>query len=162
MNDIFIELSKFSNDVIELGQSITDDRIEQFEGKYNLKIPKDFKKFQTRFNGANLMGTDIYGFNSEKVSSIEQLYEREHFKVAFPQYDYLIPFSPDGGGNFYCLDISRLAEDGICPIIFWVSNYVYTEIDKPEIVNNSFTEWVKQVFIGWVLEDYNYDGTEKE
>jgi hypothetical protein len=50
---------------------------------------------------------------------------------------------------------------GICPIVFWVSNYIYTNEDQPEIVNESFIEFLKEVFIDWVLESFDYDGESK-
>ena len=90
---------------------------------------------------------------------MESVYVREHFKVKVPQYDYLVPFSPDGQGNFYCFNTKNLTDNGdSCPIVFWVSNYIYSKDDQPEIVNNSFVDWVNEVVIGWTLEDYDYDG----
>lgn len=162
MEDLIVELNKFSSDIIELNRPIADNRIMQFEEQYSIILPSDFKNFISKINGFNLMGTQVYGFNKANPNSIENVYYREHFEVKVPQAVEIVPFSPDGGGNFYCFDTSQKRSDGTCPVIFWVSNYLYSELDKPEIVNVNFLDWAKQVVIKWTLEDYNYDGTYKQ
>ena len=161
MESLINEFKKFSDNIIELGHSIDDDRIELFERKYNLKIPRDFRLLISKFNGLNLMGCEVYGFDKDKADSLENVYYFEHFEVVEPQWSHLVPFSPDGGGNFYCLDTSRITKNETCPIVFWVSNFRYSDVDPPETVNMSFTEWANKVMIEWTLEDYNYDGSEK-
>jgi SMI1-KNR4 cell-wall len=161
MKNIISKLLKFSDDILELGATIQDNRIKNFENACELILPNDFKKFITKINGFSVMGTEVYGFDKEKANSIENIYYREHRDVIVPQYKHLVPFSPDGRGNFYCLDTLNQLKNGDFPIVFWVSNYYYTINDTPEIITNNFTEWVDKIVIGWILEDYNYDGTEK-
>lgn len=161
MESIIAELLKFSEDILEINSSISDDRISIFEKKYNLKLPNDFKKFITKINGFSLLGNKVYGFDENITESIENVYHFEHFEVSYPQPLYLVPFCNDGRGNFYCIDTSKNTEAVNCPIVFWVSNYEYTNEDPPEIVNNNFLEWIKEVIIEWTLEEYNYDGSEK-
>lgn len=156
MNDLIIELLKFSDDIVELGDSIEDDRIKVFEEKWLLSLPNDYKDFVRRVNGFSLMGTEVYEFDSQKANSIENVYYREHFQVNYPQFPHLVPFSPDGRGNFYCIDTKSISD-----IVFWTSNYEYSEEDYPEVTHSSFTNWVQEVVINWTLEDYNYDGSEK-
>ena len=160
MDEIFKELLKFSSEVLDLQGPITNDRIIDFEKAYDVTISEDFKTFITRFNGLNMMGTEVYGFNKDYSESIENVYIYEHFHVAIPQYRNLIPFSPDGRGNFYCLCADKQSRE-FGAVLFWISNYPYSKSETPEIVNRNFTEWLKQVIIDWTLEDYNYDGTEK-
>ena len=111
MENLISELLKFSDDILEMGNSIDDSRIEDFEKYHNLTLPNDFKKFIKKVNGFSLMGTEVYGFDMTKSESIETVYQFEHFEVRVPQYSYLVPFSPDGRGNFYCLDVSKLTND---------------------------------------------------
>jgi SMI1-KNR4 cell-wall len=160
MDNLISELLKFSDDILEIGNKIDDNRIENFEKQYSLILPNDFKQFIKNVNGFSLMGTEVYGFDMTKSESIEAVYQFEHFEVREPQYSHLVPFSPDGRGNFYCLDTSKLSNDS-CLIVFWVSNYEYTEIDTPEISHKSFLDWVQEVVIDWTLENYDYDGSEK-
>ncbi|MGP1535871.1 SMI1/KNR4 family protein [Prevotella heparinolytica] len=38
----------------------------------------------------------------------------------------MIPFSPDGSGNFYCFDTKVKTKNGDSnQIVFWYSNYIY-------------------------------------
>jgi hypothetical protein len=161
MEKIIDELSKFSKEILDLGSNIKDMRVEEFEIQRGLTLPNDFKQFIKRVNGFSLMGTEVYAFDKEKSESIEMVYQFEHFEVIIPQYLHLIPFSPDGRGNFYCLDTSKLLANDSCHIVFWVSNYEYTETDIPENTHENFLDWVQEVVIDWTLEDYNYDGSEK-
>jgi hypothetical protein len=161
MESLINELLKFSDDILEVGSVIDDNRIEHFEEYRNLTLPNDFKQFIKKINGFNLMGTEVYGFDVTKSESIENVYQFEHFEVIIPQYSHLVPFSPDGRGNFYCLDTIHQSDSGDFSVVFWVSNYEYTETDKPEITHKKFLDWVREVVIDWTLEDYNYDGSEK-
>ena len=162
------ELLKFSNEILTLGYPINDDRIELFENKYKVNLPNDYKYFIRLYNGVNLMGVNIFGIgpniNDEMQSqTLESIYDIEHFEVAVPQYSYLVPFSPDGGGNFYCFD-TRVHNSNTesCPIVFWVSNYQYNDKDEPEVTNESFDHFLHEVLIEWTLREYDYDGNEKE
>lgn len=162
MEKIINELLKFSSNILELGQPIFDNRVNLFEEKYGIKLPADFRCFINQYNGVCLMGTEVYGFDITAAESIESVYHYEHFEVIVPQWKHFVPFSPDGGGNFYCFDTNALTEKGDCSIVFWISNYPYSEQDSPEVVNNSFLEWMQQIAIDWTLESYDYDGNEKE
>lgn len=162
MKVIINELKKFSLNILDLGTSIKDNRIEKFEFNNQINLPEDFKEFMKEINGFSLMGTEVYCFDEDKANSIEKLYEREHFQVNFPQYPKYVPFSADGRGNFYCLDTYNLAKDKkLCPVIFWVSNYEYTIEDQPELAFTTFGEWIEEVVIAWTLEDFDYSGNEK-
>lgn len=161
LTEIIAELLKFSDRVLHLGPPIEDNRISLFEEKYGLQMPDDFKKFICQYNGIELFSDEVYGFYPDKPLSIESVYYREHFEVAIPLFDYLVPFSPDGGGNFYCFDTRTHLPEGSCPVVFWVSNYLYSKDDMPEIVNASFVDWFKQVMLDWTLNIINFDGTKK-
>ncbi|NSL91248.1 SMI1/KNR4 family protein, partial [Chitinophaga sp. Mgbs1] len=136
--------------------------IIEFEKKHVLSLPEDFKYFCSEVNGFDLMGTEVYGFLPDSLTSmsIEKLYHREHKLIKFPQPEYLVPFSPDGSGDFYCFD-TRSHNGGSCPVVFWYSNYNYTDEDVPEKANDSFVEWMQEVVIDWTLEDYDYDGNDR-
>lgn len=163
VSNLVNELKKFSPSIIDLGDKIIDNRISEFEGQFGIKLPEDYKLLLMELNGFSLMGTDVYGIYSQdqKRFSLETVYKIEHFEVQVPQPNYLIPFSPDGRGNFYCFD-TRTIENNSCPIVFWVSNYEYKGDDIPEVTNGSFVDWVSEVVLDWTLEDYNYDGNPRE
>ena len=60
---------------------------------------------------------------------------------------HIVPFAPDGRGNYYCFDIHKGNQ-----IVFWVTNYQYSEEDKPEVVNSDFCDWFNEVMIDWCIE----------
>lgn len=166
MKDVEImidELKRFAQDVATLGKPIDPQLISGFEATYNIRLPSDFKYTLGIVNGFSVMGDEVYGiFNENNPSSLQSIYEREHNEVEYPQFSYLVPFSDDGGGNFYCFDTRYSTKDGSsCPVVFWVSNYQYSDSDSPEVVYDNFLDFVNEVLIAWTLRDYDYEGNEK-
>lgn len=160
LNELFGELYKFSSDILTLNEPLKDKlKLNYFEDKHQIVLPKDFKEFLITHNGIDLMGITVYGFDGKE--NLENVYEFEHNQVVMPQYKYIVPFSNDGGGNFYCFD-TRVHDKNSCPVIFWVSSYLYSSDNPPEIVNQSFIEWFNEVVIDWTLESYDYYGNERQ
>lgn len=154
-------LLKFSDSILTLGNPILDNRIEEFENIIGYKLPKDFKWFIEKNNGFSLLGNEVNGLGEEFLNtSLDKVYNFENSEVENPMPKYFLPFSPDGYGNHYCLDFSRI-ENEICPIVFWQHDFKYENLTEVETCNDSFVEWVNEVLIEWTLEEYNYDGTEK-
>lgn len=161
MDEIIFELQKFVDNIITLREPASSSDITTFEKSIGLKLPEDYKQLLRYTNGFDLMSKEVYGINLQEAENLESIYLREHNEVEIPQYKHFVPFSPDGAGNFYCFDTSKITEKGLCEVIFWTSNYEYTDDDEPEVANDSFTDWVQEVVIDWTLEDYNYDGAER-
>ena len=111
LKDVIEQLFRFSNKMLRLGKPINDSRMELFETKYGVILPVDFKYFMRNFNGLNMGGTEVFPFDNSIGNSMEETYQYEHFETVQPQYKELVPFSPDGGGNFYCLDTSKINKD---------------------------------------------------
>lgn len=156
------ELSMFSTDILELGNKVSESKLHDFENKIGLKLPNDFKYIICKHNGFSLLGTNVLGINNEsKSSSLEDVYNFEHEQTFNKMPKEYIPFSPDGYGNHYCMDVSNIETD-YCPIVFWQHDIHYDSFQKVEVCNDSFVDWVKEVVIDWTLEDYNYDGSEKQ
>ncbi|ASS50304.1 MAG: hypothetical protein A3D31_12110 [Candidatus Fluviicola riflensis] len=156
------ELSKFSNQILEFNKPVEPVLIKEFENKYGLTLPNDYKFLLETTNGFSLIGTRVLGLHgNENIDSLEMVYKFEHFEVINPQPTYLIPFCNDGRGNFYCFDTLKQSKDGnSCSIVFWQSDIDYSN-QEPEIVNENLSDWIDEVVIQWTLEDYDYDGNEK-
>lgn len=155
------QLEFFSAELIDLRQPISEEKILEFERKFNFQLPKDYKTFLMAHNGLSLMGITIYGIdNGSEAFSLEKSYLFEHYEVDHPMPEYLVPFSPDGAGNHYCFDL-RTCSVELCEIVFWQHDLIYDDDNCPEVVNESFTSWVKEVVIDWTLEDYDYSGKKK-
>ena len=168
MEDIFNEcdwvineLNKFNKSIVSLGLPITDNRLEIFENQIGFAFPSDFKYILKKHNRISLSGTEIYGIDEKfKGSSLVDIYKYEHFSVEHKMPKEFLPFSPDGRGNHYCIDLSKL-KNGLCPVLFWQWDFHYSNNDEIEYCNDNFIYWIKEVMIEWTLEDYNYDGSEK-
>ena len=59
IDNIINELKLFENDILTLNLPINNELIIQFENKYNLKLPNDYKYLLTKSNGIGLMGDEI-------------------------------------------------------------------------------------------------------
>ena len=158
INSVIDEILKFSTKVLTVTDGITEDKIMAFEEKYSLTLPNDYKALLKRTNGLSLMGTVVYGIYDESVyMSLGRAFTIEHSEVENEMPAYLIPFSPDGGGNHYCFDSTR-CEEKSCKVIFWQYDRSYSEENPPETVNDSFAAWAKEVLVDWTLEDFDYNG----
>ena len=127
--DAIKEVEKFSSIILTIGEPLEGTVIANFEVKYNLNLPKDYKILLEKHNGINLYGIEIYGIIQNQnagLTSLEETYLFEHYEVENVMPFYLIPFSPDGGGNHYCFD-TRFNNDTSCPVVFWQHDYLYSD-----------------------------------
>lgn len=156
------KLALFSESILTLNPPVHERDILETEKIIGIILPQEYKAFLLECNGFSLLGNVVYGIgNAGNIPSLEIQNDYEHKISSFSLMPkYVIPFSPDGGGNHYCFDMSLSTEDS-CPIVFWQIGYVYSEADKPEVVNNSFSDWFNEVVIEWTLENYDYEGNEK-
>jgi cell wall assembly regulator SMI1 len=130
-------LYKFSKSLLYTGDSIDDNRIENFEQQIGYILPLDYKYIIKKHNGITLAGTEIYGLSNElRDNSVDKIYGFEHFEVDNPMPDIFLPFSPDGQGNHYCLDLSNL-KDNLCPVVFWQWDIEYDSIADVEVCNTN-------------------------
>jgi cell wall assembly regulator SMI1 len=120
---LLTELRKFSDVICELGDPINDNRLEEFETKFGSKLPEDFKYILRQHNSFSIFGTEVHGFDLNQTGqSIDEVFNFEHFEAGNSMFPEFLPFSPDGFGNYYCLDLSRIQDD-VCSIIFWQHDY---------------------------------------
>lgn len=155
------ELVRFSGNLISFGLPIEDDRLELLEQQIGFNLPTDFKFIIKKFNGISLMGTSVLGIGHQfGGASLNAVYHFEHFEASNKMPKNLLAFSPDGRGNHYCLNLSKI-RNGVCPVVFWQWDCNYTNEEEIEVCNGSFIDWIHEVMIGWTLEEYNYDGSEK-
>lgn len=156
------KLYRFSSELLQLGEEdISDLKLEEFEKEIGCKLADDFKYILKKHNGIILAGTEVYSLSDDaEGKSLDNIFTFEHDEVENPMPKNFLPFSPDGRGNHYCLDLAGNS-DGICPVVFWQHDFEYDSIDAVEICNDSFTDWIDEVMVGWTLENYHYDGTEK-
>ncbi|WP_071149543.1 SMI1/KNR4 family protein [Bacteroides ndongoniae] len=142
------ELKQFTSKMLDWRRPVDSALIKRFESAYQVQLPEDYKYLLSITNGFILMGDEVLGINWDGTYDLVDVYRFEHFEVIIPQYKYLIPFSPDGGGNFYCFDTRVKTNGGSSnPIVFWYSSYKYTEADPPEIVCLELAEYIESRII---------------
>lgn len=155
IDEVIKHLKKFGEDAIEWFPPIEEQRFICFEKKYHLDLPLDYKNFLLYSNGLSLLGDEIIGFSIEsKRDGLEEIYQFEHFDVDNGMPKKLIPFSPDGFGNHYCFD----TQNG--NIVFWEHDCDYTN-NNPQIICNTFVEFLDKEVINKSLEYYDYEGNIK-
>ncbi|HOB84080.1 MAG TPA: hypothetical protein PKM76_06545, partial [Bacteroidales bacterium] len=73
------ELLKFSRSVLYLGKPIKDKRFIKFENEIGYELSIDFKYILERYNGFSLLGSRVFGLDSEyQESSLDRIYHFEH------------------------------------------------------------------------------------
>lgn len=161
-DEVLQELYMFSTDILFLGKPIADDRLKGLETYIGYRLPLDFIYILQKHNSFSLLGSLVYGVGQELgEASLDRIYHFEHKEVDNPMFPELLPFSPDGGGNHYCFDLSKI-QDGLSPVVFWQHDFPYRDKDDIEVCNANFVDWIQEVIIDWTLEDTNYDGSLKD
>lgn len=159
--EVFEEIQRFSSGLYQLYGAAEEGKIISFEQRHKISLPNDYKFFLSKTNGIDFMGAVVYGVCDDMASkSIESSYIFEHYEVGNPMPVNLIPFSPDGAGNHYCFDSNNSTNES-CEVVFWQHDLSYDLNNPPEVVNESFAEWMKEVLIDWTLEDYDYNGKKR-
>ncbi|WP_276880495.1 SMI1/KNR4 family protein [Bacteroides heparinolyticus] len=163
IDEVLEELGKFSSNILTLNSPVNPELMKRFEQQFHVELPNDYKYLLTKTNGFGLMGDDVLGITYTTYGTdLVNTYQFEHYEVIVPQYEWLIPFCPDGGGNFYCFDTNVRTRNGDSnQIVFWYSNYEYTESDPPEVTHECLADFINECIIGWTLQDYNYDGSDR-
>ena len=130
---LITELYKFDESIISLGSPINDERLELFEKEIGFYLSLDFKYILKKHNRIVLAGTEIYGLDKElRGTSLDEVYQYEHNKEVYNAMpNEFLPFSPDGRGNHYCLNLSKLV-NGVCPVVFWQHDFIYKNIEEVE------------------------------
>ena len=163
LSEVLSELEKFSSPNCKLYTGCSQKEIIELENKVKYKLPLDFKNFLLISNGAIINCHELFGIrNGKKFDDLFGNYFFEKNEVENPIRDYYLPIYPDGMGNHNCLDLKSLTPDGkYCNVIFWQHDRFYSKDEQPDIDANSFTQFLENL-LKEMLENYNYDGTEKK
>lgn len=114
---------------------VSDSRIEEEEEALGLKFPMDYRHFLKNYGAGDFESCEIYGIVPEKDTKCipngmwATACLRE--KKQMPQEYIAIAF--DGFGDYYCIDTSKPGEDGLCPVVLFISSpedTVLTEADS--------------------------------
>lgn len=116
--------------------------IDGCEEGLGVRLPDSYRWFLCEF-GIGCFPQEIYGIHHGPLPGfkVECHAQGERHQCEPPMPHHLIPFSPDGWGNHYCLDTSRLS-DGECPVVFW--NHAGGEDQQPEQTHSTFLDWLEE------------------
>lgn len=151
---VLAEFHKYFDDEASFGPPADEARFKAFGERLGYGLPVDFVYFLTKHNSFDAGGTEVYGLDpAYGEQSLDRVYLFEHDDAAMnPMPPHFLPFSGDGAGNHYCLDLQRL-QNGTCPVVFWQHDARYKHLGEVETCNDTFTDWVKEVMIDWTLDD---------
>ena len=144
LENIIAEIKKIDNEISTIYLGINEIKINDLEDRLGMKFPKEFKDFLNLCNGFEIMSDKIYGIHPEdKNLDLFSNYMWEKEESGNPIYKYLLPISPDGFGNHYCLDLTTLDENKeTCKIVFWQHDFYYSESEAPDLECETFLEFL--------------------
>ncbi len=124
-----------------LGNGATVDEIHAVERELGVRLPESYCWFLREF-GFTFWPEFIYGIAHGKSPGMRVTWQAavERARVTPPLPRHLVPFSPDGWGNHYCLDTARW-NGPECPVVFW--DHEQSENQAPETTHGSFLEWLE-------------------
>lgn len=132
-----------------MGHGVSALEVQRCEERLGVRLPDSYKCFLQEFD-VGYWPDYIYGLASSLPPGLHivQATEdaRQNGNPKLPHH--LVPFSPDGWGNLYCLDTSQMQE-GECPVVFW--NHDLDEDQQPQQTHRTFVDWLEEM-IRWQQE----------
>lgn len=127
---------------VEHGAGVTDADIAAAERALAVQMPATFKEYLRRV-GWLTTGDYYYGLG-EGVPPFADLVTAtlsERTEAQPPIPPHLLPLLNDGGGNHFCLDLSRSSGDD-APVVFWDHADPRGAEQRPEDWAPSYTAWL--------------------
>lgn len=120
----------------------TIERIREAEAVLGVSFPLSYQWFLLQY-GYAVWPDYVYGISSEAPLGLSVVSITNSSRTFFEPrlHSYLIPVSPDGWGNHYCLDTSR-AVNGEAPVIFW--NHESDNLNL-EITHETFLDFFEEL-----------------
>ena len=146
IDSIIQRIQDFKEEYVECFDPISDDALQLAQENIPFQLPADYIRLLQFSNGILICGDEVLGINHKPFDLIKA-YKTEHEATQMRMPSHIVPFAPDGRGNYYCFDAQQGNQ-----IVFWVTNYQYSEEDKPEVVNSDFCDWFNEVIIDWCIE----------
>ena len=135
--------------------------IKEAEAELGVTFPESYRLFLGQFSGGGLP-FEIYGVEPQALPEGQDYYfqnvvgmtesEREEVEPSLPLF--LIPFTPNGMGDHWCLDTSRLVGSE-CPVIFW--NHEIDEQQELRQTHATFLDWLEEMASSEDIQEYYQD-----
>ena len=163
----------YSDGLLDLNPPATNEEIEELKNALGVDLPDDFISVLKIHNGQK--GDSAWLFDSQEFLSTHRIIEEFntwknlleselHGKVSTPddgvKSDWWnvnwIPFTSDGCGDNYCIDLSPTANGTKGQIIT-----LWYELSEREIVSKSFSSWfdeyIEQLYSGDLVYSKEYN-----
>lgn len=157
----YSEVHKYVQGIHFLRTGIEPVEIDNFENKYGMYLPLNFKKWLSSSNGGELfatpVGTSIAGILGSGMREKGVFYLEDNFdntkRIGIPNNIFVIAETCDG--NIVGFDLERTnLKDGV--IVYW--NHETNELDQEW---SGFEEWLNDEMENGKLLT-NYDGTDND
>jgi len=141
MNIADIKRALVRVDDVEFGSGAEPQEVRRAEDRLSVTLPSNYVAFVMEFGWLCVGHTEINGIGRDVPMHLELIRntsrERNSGSAAIPHY--LIPVVNDGGGNHYCLDLTR-SDGNDCPIVFW--SHELGGYQDPADTSDSFLQWL--------------------
>ena len=138
LHDLLAELASHAGE--RTVRPASEDAIANAEKVVQRPFPDSYKWF-LRNVGYTSWPEMIYGVGDDlrPGQTIVRATQREESLAEPPLQAHLVPISPDGWGNHFCLDTSQI-HDGDCPVVFW--DHEAGADQTPPVVASGFYSWL--------------------
>lgn len=115
------------------------------EQELNIVLPKDYKKFLTKYGCGNFGSEEIFGVGVKPIGIPSVIWATKQQRIAEPTFplNFVVIYNV-GLGEIICLDTSPMKKE-ICSVISWKLGRAHGEQNLGPIAN-SFSEFVLEKF----------------
>lgn len=139
MAKLDIIINSLNKDIysIDFIKKLSTKQIDKFEKINNYHFPDDYKYFLINYNWIEIWWIELLWINIDdsNIIDINDIIRKEVSKSNNPIPDFLIPFSSNWRGDYYCIN----KKDN--KIYFWQHD-CYESSLNPDIDNDNFTNWL--------------------
>jgi hypothetical protein len=123
------------------GRGASEHELQTASARLGVNLVGGYRRFLERFGWGGVGPFELYGLGVDVPPYLDLVAvtesERTQMCPALPSH--LIPIMNDGGGNLYCLDLSKAGEP---MIVFW--DHTAGEEQAPELVASDFVSWMEE------------------
>jgi hypothetical protein len=120
MDRVLADLAKRRSPLVDVG--VEEQEIAQAEQELRVKLPMNYRRFLAQCGSASIGGTDVLGLGTlakrDKERHVVRTTLSERRDGMCPLRDDLIAISPEGNGDFICLQPSK-GDGEDCPVVSW-------------------------------------------
>lgn len=113
--------------------------IDAAAGELEFQIRGGYRRFLQTFGWLEIAYDEVWGLGGDVPGhlQLQRLTESERAEMRPRLARHLLPFSNDGAGNLYCLDMIAPRDEP--PVVLWL--HEHAEDQAPEPAAASFADW---------------------